>query len=156
MSTHRKHLNPNQVQLLKLLYKFRFISSDLLAKYRDVTRASNNRSLAILVDQKLVNRRYDKSFKIKGKSAIYFLTPEGLRTLANFMPLNDSVVHAMYNNYRVTEGFVNEHLLVLEVCTTLQNSYPDIFNIFSRSELAHFDYFSEPKPYLYLSHKKPS
>ncbi|HEY4963937.1 MAG TPA: hypothetical protein VIH90_04545 [Candidatus Saccharimonadales bacterium] len=155
MSTHRKHLNPNQVQLLKLLYKFRFVSSDLLAKYRDVTRTGINHSLTILVDQILVDRRYDKSYKIQGKSAVYCLTPVGLRMLMDYMPLNDNVVHAMYKNKTVSEGFIDECLRVVEVCTALNSLYPDTFSIFTRSELAQFDYFPEPKPFLYLSRKKP-
>lgn len=156
MSAHRKQLNPNQVQLLKLLYKFRFVNSDLLARYKGTTRISVNHSLAILVDQKFVDRRYDNSYKIQGKSALYYLTPTGLRVLKGFMPLNDNVVHAMYKNSTVTEGFINECLLIMEVCIVLRDSYPDTFNIFSRSELAEFDYFPEPKPSLYLSRKKPS
>ena len=155
MSTHRKHLNPNQVQLLKLLYKFRFVSSDLLAKYKKLSRKNISNSLNILLDQDLVDRLYDKSFKLRGKAAIYFLTPTGLKKLKEYLVLNDNVVHAMYKNKAVSEDFINNQLLVLEVCTALQRLYPYTFNIFTRSELAQFDYFPEPKPYLYLSRKKP-
>ena len=156
MSGRRNKLNVKQLSLLKLIYKFRFVNADLVARHKGMSRSAVNYSLAILLDQDLIGRRYGNSYRIAGKGAAYYLTPKALRLLKDSITLNEQVVRAIYKNKTVGEPFVDDKLTVMRAYLALRNSYPEAFNIFTPSELSGFSDLPEPKPSLYLSRKKSS
>ncbi len=156
MASKHHSLNLKQIQLLKLLYKFRFVSSDFLARYKGVSRSSMNYSLDILRDQQLIGRRFDNTRKITGKGAMYYLTAAGVKELKQHVPLNDAVVHALYKNGVVTEDFMQTYLTVADVCLALKNTYPDTFTMLTAAEAAPFNHLPKPRPNLYISRKELS
>lgn len=148
-------LNSNQLQLLKLMFKFRFCTSDLIARYKNISRSASNYALAILVKRGLVGKNFDSSFKFSGQGAQYYLTTEGVRTLREH-GIGSKGLHAIYRNPNATPGFIKLSLNIFAVYLSLREHYPETFNIFTRSELADFDYFPKPSPHLYLNRKNPS
>jgi len=52
----RKQLNKLQIELLQILYKFRFKTVDLIAQYQDQSVRYTNVRLKILLEQDLVAR----------------------------------------------------------------------------------------------------
>jgi predicted transcriptional regulator len=155
MVTRRNKLNDNQIKLLKLLYKFRFVTAELVAEHKAIRRSAVNNSFSILLDQELIARRYDNSYKLQGKGATYYLTPKAVRLLRDSYKLNETTSRTMLKNKRLSEVFVKHNLTIMAAYLNLRGTYPDIFNVFSKSELGDLDYFPEPKPDLYLSRKKP-
>ncbi|HSW77540.1 MAG TPA: replication-relaxation family protein [Candidatus Chromulinivoraceae bacterium] len=80
---YRKKLNEEQVAVLQLLWRFRFASSEQIAKYQQKPNGKAvQKRLKIPEDQSLIAKRYDKSYKLQGKPAAYYLTPHGARMLA--------------------------------------------------------------------------
>ena len=79
---YRRPLNKQQVRTLHLLYWYRFCTSKQLARSFDKasSKAIQNK-LQILEAQELIGKRYDKSYKLAGRSAEYFITPKGARAL---------------------------------------------------------------------------
>ena len=67
----RNKLNAKQIQLLKTIYKFRFITLSLLAQYRHSDQSSLNRNLQRLVDQKYIIKQYDNSYRIDQDTACH-------------------------------------------------------------------------------------
>lgn len=156
MAKRKSKLNEKQLQLLKLLYKFRFVSAALVARHKGVRKSAVNNAFTILMDHGLIDRRYEISYRIQGKGATYYLTPEALRFLRDKYKLNEVVLHSMYKNKSVSDTFVDDNLTLMLAYLNLRDAYPGIFNIFTKSELGDFDYFPEPKPNLYLSRKTVS
>jgi predicted transcriptional regulator len=73
---YRKKLNEEQVAVLQLLWRFRFASNEQIAKYQQKPNSKAvQKRLKILEDQGLIAKRYDKSYKLQGKPAAYYLTP---------------------------------------------------------------------------------
>jgi len=72
---YRKQLNQEQIAVLQMLYRFRFASNEQVAKFQEKpgSKAVQKR-LKILEDQGLIAKRYDKSYKLQGKPAAYYLT----------------------------------------------------------------------------------
>jgi SOS-response transcriptional repressor LexA len=69
------------------LYKFRFGSSDLIAKrFNKPSGKYVQKRLHILEDQGYIARRYDKSYKLQGKPAAYYLLPSAARLLQAQQP----------------------------------------------------------------------
>ena len=154
MTKSRKHytLNAKQLHTLKLIYKFRFISAPLLAKYKNLSsRGSMYTTLEILADQGYLAKRIDKNIAFQNKGARYYLAPEGLKVLRDTKTLSEKALHAMYKNKTVAEEFVVHHIATIKVYLKLRDSYPGLFYLFTRSELFDYDELPEPKPDIYLN-----
>lgn len=146
-------LNTQQIYVLRLLYKFRFITASFLAQYKGISRSACNQMLAILVKRELVDRHYGKDYKLLGKAARYYLTAKGIKYLKDNFNLNEAVLHAMYKNKSVTEHFIDHHIDTEQAFLHLKQNYPDQFYVHTRNEQARFDSFPNPRPDLWL---KPS
>lgn len=156
MSGHKTKLNSKQVRVLKSLFKFRYASAELLAKQKNVSKRSLNNTLTVLMDQGYVSRRYEKSYKLLGKPASYFLATKGLKLLRDEYGLSQKVLHNMYKNKSLSQSFIDHNQNIATVCLNLRAIYQDTFSIFTKSEIADLDYMPEQLPDLYLNRKEPS
>lgn len=155
---YRKKLNQEQVAVLQLVYRFRFASSEQIAKHQE--KKSNKfiqKRLKILEDQCLIAKRYDKSYKLKGKPAAYYLTSKGARALeANTNRKPDELINAkrIYKDKDVSEGFIEHSKNVLDVYLTLKTLYPaqSKLNYFTKSQLSYekYDFFPSPLQDAYI------
>lgn len=153
MKKTSQHLTTQQLHLLKIIYKFRFVTADLVAKYKNVSTRATNEALSILLQRKTISRRFDKTYKLLGKSARYYLAPQALKLLkAN--GLNESVLHARYKDRSVSEQFVEHTINILITSLNIQANFPKSFLIYTKAELADRGYFPQPLPDLYLKRDK--
>lgn len=151
-STKHYTLNAKQIYLLKLIYKFRFVTGSLLSRYKGLKRGDSvNEALQILLKRDYIGKRYDKSYKLLGKGAAYYLAPEGFKLLGNEHGFNKKVLKTMYKNNTVREKFVDDQVDILRVSLALHSSYPNTFDLFTKTELGDYDYFPSPAPDLYLN-----
>ena len=147
-------LNAKQIHLLLLMYKFRFVTSILLADYRQTSNKSAiNKSLRVLIKKGYIARRYDKSYKLLGKPASYYLAKEGFRYLRSNFNVDKRAIHAMYKNPSASETFAQHCLDVFRAYLSLKASYPDTFKNYTRPEVLEYDYMPSPTPDLYLGRK---
>lgn len=85
---HRSNLNPNQIHLLTLLYKFRFITPKLIAAYKKSSLSSTNHSLAVLMSRGYIERNFFSRYRIQGKAAEYYLSAKGIAYLRDAQQLD--------------------------------------------------------------------
>ncbi len=153
----RRPLNPYQITLLQILYKFRYATSKLILDQQNANHIQVILSrLKILEDQDYIGRRYESSYKLKGKHASYYLLLEGIRFLRK-QPYTSSKVltNAYYDRSR--EDHVIEHYLhVFKAHNELNKQYPGTFHFFSQSELREKAHFPKPRPDAYIKRIKPS
>lgn len=155
MEKKNQLLRPSQVYLLKQLYKFRFVTTIDLAQYRNLSSHSAIfRSLETLTRLGCVIKRYEPSYKIDRRSAVYSISKRGIQYLRSLHIFNEQVLHAMYKNLTVSDDFIEQHLQVLRIATAINKQYPDRFDIFTRAEIIDQDYFPEPRPELYLRRRE--
>lgn len=57
MTTSTKQLTTQQLTILKIIYKFRFVTSDLIAHYRTTSRIAAYKSLTVLHKSGYIERR---------------------------------------------------------------------------------------------------
>lgn len=153
-TSHKSKLNEKQIHLLKLVYKFRFVTSSLLAKYKGISISAVNYSLEVLLSLGYLDRRFDKKFKLLGKGACYYLTAQGKNYLREHTEFSHNPLHAIYNNKTVGQIFIDHNIDVFRAFLSLRDSYPGAFHIFTKSELGDYDYFPKPVPDLYLNRIK--
>lgn len=147
----RRKLNAEQLEVLELLYKFRFGSNDLFAKHfgkKDRSFVFNR--LKILLEQGLIDKRFESSYRIQGKPAAYYLLPEGARILQQQKPDKHINIKAIYKDKTVSEQFVEYCLNVFAIYCQLKAKYGDRLHFFTKPQLTKYDYFSEFVPSVYI------
>lgn len=156
---YRKKLNEEQVAILQLLWRFRFASSQQVATYqaKQNSKAIQKR-LKILEDQALIAKRYDKSYKLRGKPAAYYLTPKGARTLAQYDPPAEDEpmnIKRIYKDKDVSEGFIQHSLNILNIYLQFKDLYGARLKFFTKSLLSYekYEYFPQPLPDVFFSIK---
>jgi len=155
VSKHRKKLNANQLEVLELLYRFRFGSNELFAQYfGKKDRSFVYKRLTILLDQGLIGKRFDKSYRMQGKPAAYYLEPEGARRLQEAQGLEVNI-KSIYKDKTVSEQFVRYRLELFALYNQLRVQYGDSLKFFTAAELnrEEFDYFPRPLPDAYIQLK---
>ena len=152
---HRKKLNAEQLEVLELLYRFRFGSNDLIARYfGKKDRSFVFKRLSILLEQDLIGKRFDSSYRIQGKPAAYYLTPAGARVLQERRkPDEDAInIKAIYKDKTVKDDFVRHCLDIFAIYNRLKAQYGDRLKLFTKANLNYerFDYFPHPLPDAYI------
>ena len=144
------NLNAKQQHILTLLYKFRYTTIPLLTQYKNLKSNSLQRTLDILLKKEYIGRKFEPLFKIDRKPAIYFLRAKGIALLSGDSRFNSSVLHSFYKNKSLSQAFMQHSIDTLAIFNALKQDYGDIYQIFTRQELAAFDDLPETKPDLYL------
>ncbi len=153
----RKQLSEKQIRILKLIFKFRFVSSSLLAGVLGKSHSSVFESLKVLVDQEYLVKRYDGTFRLRHIPAIYSLDKKAIRLLREEENaiFSENSLRNMYKNKHMDMDYINKCLQLMEVHLALKRRYSDIFEIFTKFELSAFEQFPNPRPDLYMRRSKP-
>lgn len=148
---HRK-LNKQQLDVLKLLHKFRFGTNDLFAQYfGKADRSFAYKRLKILHEQGLVGKRFDSSYRLLGRPAAYYLTPDGARMLQEARGVQISI-KSIYKDKTVSEQFVERSLELFAIRNQLHSDHGDDLLFFTRADMnrEEYDYFPRPLPDAYI------
>lgn len=149
---YRKKLNEEQLAVLNLLYTFRFASNEHIARYQKKPNSKHvQKRLKILEDQEYIAKRYDKSYKLKGKPAAYYLLPKGARALIALddrdenEPIN---IKRIYKDKDVSEGFIQHSLNILAAYLALSALHGDKLDFFTKSDLKYeqFEFYPQLLP----------
>lgn len=153
MTDRRSELKPAQIDILELLYKYRFGSRQLVADSLGVTSDSLFRKLEVLVKHGIVGKRLDKKLKLHGVPVAYYLTPKGLRTLAalpDHTYITDTVIKGSYKDGTVTQSFITQTLRVYAQTNRLKGHCPSL-RVFTKRDMSSYSYFPKPLPDAFLS-----
>lgn len=152
-STTHYSLTTQQKNILNLLYRFRFATSDLLSQSTHINKTTINKRLKLMLEQEYIGRKYESEYHLLRKHATYFLLPRGIKSLKS---LNDSeqynraVLKNIGNDKDASESFMNYCLSVFEVYCVLKKRYGDCAKFFTKSQLADYAHFPQPLPDAYV------
>lgn len=145
----RYHISKSQIELMLYLLKYRFINSDLLAEVLKKDRSTIYERLSVLVKQGYIAKQYDKTFRLRGRSATYCLAPAGIRYLKHH-GYERTQLH--YKNKYFTDEQIDTQLLYIKIWLILHKHYPDTFYGYTKYQLNPSDYI-KPTPHLKLEGK---
>lgn len=149
----RSVLKQGQLDILELLYKYRFGSRQLLADSLSIKAGSSlHEKLEVLVKHDYVEKRLDKRLKLLGMPAAYCLTPKGIRTLQTLPEhdfITDSTVKASYKDKTVSQTFITHTLGVYKYTNLLKHRYPSL-KVFTRRDMSKYGYFQINFPMLFF------
>jgi hypothetical protein len=145
-SKSRKQLNELQIELLQILYKFRFANSKLIAQYQEQTSRNINVRLTNLLDQEYIGRNYDSSYRINRRPATYYLLPKAIRFLKTNPDLDAKGLHLLYYNRKAKPVFINHCLRLFRIYLKLDAQFGESLEFFTSTELADQTQFPRPLP----------
>lgn len=156
MADKRTALKLGQIQILELLYKYRFGSRQLLADSLGIKAGSSlHEKLNVLVKHGLIAKRIEKRLKLMGVPIAYYLTPKGLKTLQTLDKhdhITESVIKGSYRDKSVSQGFVSHTLDVYQYTNALKRQYPSL-KIYLRRDMSRYSYFPNNPPDAFISLK---
>lgn len=154
MADKRSSLKQGQIDILELLYKYRFGSRQLLADSLGINGGSNlYEKLEVLIKHDLIGKRQEKHLKLLGIPAAYYLTPKGLRRLQALPDhgfITDSIIKTSYKDKSVSQTFVNHTFKVYQLTNILQYHH-DGLKVYLRRDMSRYSYFPDNPPDAFLS-----
>ena len=154
-SKEKYKLNNNQLHILMLIYKFRFIIIPLLTTYQNLKQETTIlRTLRKLEENGYIHRRFEQIYKIDRKPAVYWLTAKGVAVFKGDSRFNSSVLHSYYKNKYLSDEFVQHNIDTFTAYNSIRSSYKGVFEMFTRQEIASFTDFPDNKPDIYLRGEK--
>ncbi|MDQ5932613.1 MAG: hypothetical protein QG649_698 [Patescibacteria group bacterium] len=156
MSDKSATLKQGQIDILELLYKYRFSSRQLLLDSLGEGSGTDTnlyQKLEVLIKHGLVFKRHEPRQKLLGVPFAYSLTPKGLKVL-QVLPghdhVTDSVIKGWYRNKTVDQKFVNRTIAIHKYTSLLSKFYPSL-KVFTQRDLVKFTYFPKHLPDAVLS-----
>lgn len=150
---YRRPLNEQQLAVMYRLYWYRFCTSKQLAHSleRSSPKAIQNK-LQILEEQQLIRKRYDKSYKLAGRPAEYYLTPKGARELEKHKPnsTNQWATKSLYKNKTASGDFLKHTITVTDIAQHVRAIYGDKMWILPKSYMANYGFYPKWTPDLHL------
>ena len=153
--SHRNRLNQKQLEILHLIYRFRFVTTKLVAECLGKSSGSAVYArLTNLAEQGYIGRRYEPEYRLRGQHAAYYLLSDGARALRR-QPREDydyspRTLHNLHKDKDASDQFVDHSLAVMEACCQLKALYGDRLQFSTKSDLAAVEYFPQPLPDAYL------
>ncbi len=146
-----KPLNNKQIEVLNILYRFRFGTSELIALIMNQSTIYTRTRLNRLLDQDYIARNYDSSYKLRGIAANYYLTPKAIKLLKNNNKLDQKGLHLLYYNKRASAKFIKHWLDIFRIYLKLMELYKNKLEFFTSTEITNQDQFPRPKLDSYLT-----
>ena len=143
----RYKISGSQTKLLKVLLKYRFLTSDLLAQLTGKDISTIYERLAVLVDQGYVAKKYNSTYRIDRRPASYYLAPAGIRYLKS-LGIERTQLH--YKNRAMTEAQVDEYYRYPKYSLAIHKNYPETFYTHTKYQLDPEKYIT-PMPWVLLT-----
>ncbi|HJP80999.1 MAG TPA: hypothetical protein VJ841_01225 [Candidatus Saccharimonadales bacterium] len=156
MADKRSALKQGQIDILEVLYKYRFGSRQLIADSLDIKAGSSlYEKLNVLIKHGLVAMRQEKQLKLLGVPAAYFLTSKGLKTLQSLDGhdyITEATIKAGYRDKILKQATVSHNLDVYRYTNVLGHQHPGL-KVYLRRDMSRFSYFPDSPPDAFLSLK---
>ena len=150
---YRRPLNKQQLRVLFILYWYRFCTSKQIAvSLKRSDPKSIQSKLKVLEDQELISKRYDKTYKLAGRPAEYYITLKGERALEKAQPdtTNPWATKSLYKNKTVSDEFLRHTITVAEKAQRLRALYGDKPWILPKSYMAKYSVYPTWTPDLHI------
>jgi hypothetical protein len=147
---YRRPLNDKQLAILSTIYCFRFVTSPLLGRLFNIKQSKAHARLQILLEQGFVGRRYDKTYRLQGKAAAYYMRPSGAEALAGKDKYAPEVLKRLIKDEGRSDRFIDHWRGVLDTYCRLNAKFGGRLKFFTNTQLTPYTYFMQPRPDAFL------
>lgn len=151
-----RQLNNNQIQNLKIILQFRYVTTDNLAISQSITTNSAYSALEILNKAGYLGKIYEKSYRLLNKSARYFLTRHALTYLRNEadVQLDDAIWKSRKSDDRKSTDFIDLQVALHAAYNDLRGRFGDKIVIDTAVEMHGTEGIIKPLPGLIVMPSK--
>lgn len=104
-------LNDKQIIILKLAYTFRYLTTDNLARHRNITHNSAYSALEILHTNGYLGKLHKKSYRLMNKAARYYLTLQAVSFLkSDIEDINKELLNSRRRENAKSVEFVDQQV----------------------------------------------
>jgi hypothetical protein len=150
-------VTPSQLELLLLLYKFRFLTTNQFQKILNLkTPRKIQFWLKDLLDKKCVSRKYDRlAFGENTKPAIYFLDTNGRQILKENQSCSVDVLKKVYKEKTRSQKFIDHCVAIADFYIFFKNHLrlQETLHFSTQSQLIDYAHFPDPLPDGYIALK---
>ncbi len=154
MGEKRKKAQPRlttyQRDILTLLYRFRFITSQGLAAYRQQpSSVAAHERLTGLMRRGYVARHFDSSYRLQHRPAEYYLLPAAIRLLRTILEeSSERELKQIYARPRASRRFIDRSLRLLTISLAFERVYRDQLDFMTKVDLnlEAYTYLPQPLP----------
>lgn len=156
----QRNLSDKQLDVLKLLFRFRFGTTDLISEAQgSISRNSAHVRLTWLLERGFIKKKLDGRSRLQNKPAIYSLAAKGRKVLSEDpSKYSPKVLNSIRANRDPSDDFIDHCLSLFSLSNNLQKSHGESFVMLTKSniEIDKFDYLPEVRPdaFLYLPDNK--
>lgn len=151
-----RKLNNNQIQNLKTVLKFRYVTTDNLANTHSITTNSGYSALEILTKAGYLEKIYEKSYRLLNKSARYFLSQKALGYLHDQpdIQLDEAVWKSRKSDGKKTPDFIDLQVALHAAYNDFKGRFGDKIAIDTALELHGTEGIIKPLPGLLVTPKR--
>ena len=148
--------NAKQLEILRLFYRFRFLTSTHLVILLNLKHTNPNQihqRLKVLLDNHLIDRHYSNQYKIDRRPAEYFLLKDGVAALKQYMgdKCDSKVLHSIYSDKDTKPKPIAQYLRVCTIYCYLKQCYgDDNLKFFTKSQIRSYTYFPKRRPEAFI------
>ncbi len=151
-----RHLNHKQILTLKVILTFRYVTTDNLATYRNITHNSAYSALQILHAAGYLGKIHEKSFRLLNKSARYFLTQQSLDYLQKeaSLELDNAILKSRRSDAKKSSEFIDLQVAIHAAYNDLLAKLPEGSKIMTSLDVYGVEGIVKPLPGLFVQPKK--
>ncbi len=151
-----RKLNNNQIQNLRTVLKFRYVTTDNLANTHSITTNSAYSALEILSKAGYLEKIYEKSYRLLNKSARYFLTQQALTLLRSQADtqLDEAIWKSRKTDGKKTPDFIDLQVALHAAYNDLKGRLGNKIAIDTALELHGTEGIIKPLPGLLVTPKR--
>lgn len=152
-----RKLNLKQTDLIKLVYKFRYVTTDNAAKQRNTSSNAAYSALENLFKNGYLGKIHKKSYRLQNKSARYYIDQKGIKYIKNNIQYIDpESLPSRLRDRSKSEDFIDQQVAIHAAYVTVQEKYGEKAKILTGPEMHSIEGIIKPLPSLYVKpqHKK--
>jgi len=168
MKSNTFQLREKQIEILKLLYRFRFLNRKQIQKF---LKHKDHRLiiqwLNSLTNKEYLKRIYSNKFGENTKPAIYFLAKKARIVLkqqkdtkdAESIKLKENLLKRIYKEDTRTQKFINRCIFIADIYLSLEENIKETkseLTFYAKTDLYGIDYLINPTPDIYFAVKNKS
>ncbi len=135
---------------MKLIYQFRFATSQLLAEHVHQTHTQTMYALlSTLVSYGYLAKRYDSSYRLAHRSAEYYATPQAVHLFRTYIDeCSERELKQLYARPVASVRFIDRSLAIFRLYLSLRRVYKDRLHFWTKPMLNTdtYDHFPTPLP----------
>lgn len=145
-----KQLTNKQLDILNLLYRFRFLTSSHIQKLlNDKTTRLTNYHLKTLTIQNYINKHYTRTLGLGNQPAIYYLSARSISVLHEKQDISLSRLKKVYKEKLRSKQFIDHALFIAEYYLFLLTESiktKQTLHFFTKTDLQNHPYIIHPLP----------